>query len=131
MGGGRETVRDRAGDTTRWRRQCPKQHTGRALVFYARSRQVGDAVAPCIAASPTALVVVFFYLELSRSAQRRPLCETHLSFSLLSRWLVTAERGVAAVLHTSPDGKYILYGNGASVIVRSIEVNLAFCEPLP
>lgn len=38
-----------------------------------------------------------------------------------------AERGVAAILSTSPDGKYIIYTNGTSVVVRSVEdPSLAF-----
>ncbi len=36
--------------------------------------------------------------------------------------LPMAARGVASVLHTSADGKYIAYGNETNVIVRSIEV---------
>lgn len=34
----------------------------------------------------------------------------------------SVERGVAAVLGVSPDGKLLAYGNGTNVIVRSIEV---------
>lgn len=30
------------------------------------------------------------------------------------------ERGVAVVLHTSPDGRYLAYANGTSVVVRSV-----------
>ena len=37
------------------------------------------------------------------------------------------ERGVAVVLGTSPDGLYLAYGNGSSVIVRSlVDPNLSF-----
>ncbi len=31
------------------------------------------------------------------------------------------ERGVASVLSCSPDGRYLLYGNGTSVVVRDVE----------
>lgn len=33
------------------------------------------------------------------------------------------ERGVACVLAASPDGKFLAYGNGTSVIIRSIDVS--------
>lgn len=32
------------------------------------------------------------------------------------------ERGVAGVLSASPDGKLLAYGNGTTVVVRSVEV---------
>jgi hypothetical protein len=35
--------------------------------------------------------------------------------------LPAAERGVAVVLGASPDGKYLVYGSGTSVVVRSID----------
>ena len=34
----------------------------------------------------------------------------------------SVERGVSVVLGASPDGKFIAYGSGTNVIVRSVEV---------
>lgn len=41
--------------------------------------------------------------------------------------LPAAERGVAVVMHHSPDGKYICYPNGSNVVVRSLEVRQENC----
>lgn len=37
-----------------------------------------------------------------------------------------SERGIATVMHASPDGQYLVYGNGTSVVVRSVE-NPSLC----